>query len=120
LVTENGLIERFSQELKAINDLVAGNAELRAAFGNPAFTAEQKKQIMRDLIVRLQSTELVANFLLLLVDKKRVAFLSQIVETYEKLADLQSGVIRPVITTAFALDDAQIASIKGALEQKNR
>ncbi|MGB4598815.1 MAG: ATP synthase F1 subunit delta [Trichlorobacter sp.] len=118
LGSENGLIERFSQELKAINDLVAGNAELRAAFGNPAFTAEQKKQIMRDLIVRLQSTELVANFLLLLVDKKRVAFLSQIVETYEKLADLQSGVIRPVITTAFALDDAQIASIKGALEQK--
>lgn len=118
LGSENGLIERFSQELKAVNGLVTGNAELRAAFGNPAFTAEQKKQIMRDLIARLQSSELVANFLLLLVDKNRVAFLSQIVETYAKLADEQSGVIRPVITTAFALDDAQIASIKGVLEQK--
>lgn len=118
LGSENGLIERFSQELKAINGLVAGNAELRAAFGNPAFTAEQKKQIMRDLIARLQTSELVANFVLLLVDKNRVVFLGQIVETYEKLADEQSGVIRPVITTAFALDDAQIASITGALEQK--
>lgn len=118
LGSENGLIERFSQELKAVNDLVTGNAELRAAFGNPAFTAEQKKQIMGALIARLQSSELVANFLLLLVDKNRVAFLSQIVETYGKLADEHSGVIRPVITTAFALDDAQIAAIKGALEQK--
>jgi F-type H+-transporting ATPase subunit delta len=66
----------------------------------------------------LQTSELVANFVLLLVDKNRVVFLGQIVETYEKLADEQSGVIRPVITTAFALDDAQIASITGALEQK--
>lgn len=118
LGSENGLVDRFSQELKAVNDLFADNAELRAAFGNPAFTADQKKQIMRELIARLQSSELVANFLLLLVDKNRVAFLSQIVETYGQLADEQSGVIRPVITTAFALDEAQVVSITAALEQK--
>ena len=118
LGSENSLIDRFSQELNAIEKLVAGNAELRSVFGNPAFTAEQKKQIMRDLVARMQCSELVGNFLLLLVDKNRVACLSQIVETYVKLADEHSGVIRPVITTAFALDDAQINSIKAALEQK--
>lgn len=118
LGSEKDLIDRFSQELKVVSDLFAGSSELRAAFANPAFTAEQKKQIMRDLIARMQSSELVANFLLLLVDKNRVACLSEIVETYEKLADDQSGVIRPVITTAFALDDTQVGAIKGALEQK--
>jgi F-type H+-transporting ATPase subunit delta len=118
LGSENSLIERFSEELRTVERLVAGNAELRAAFGNPAFTAEQKKLIMRDLIARLQCSELVGNFLLLLVDKSRVACLSEIVDTYEKLADEQSGLIRPLITTAFALDDAQISSIKEALEQK--
>jgi F-type H+-transporting ATPase subunit delta len=55
---------------------------------------------------------------LLLVDKNRVAFLDQIVHTYETLADEQSGVIRPIITTAFALDDSQISSIQSALEKK--
>jgi F-type H+-transporting ATPase subunit delta len=83
LGSEKDLIDRFSQELKVVDGVFSGSAELRAAFGNPAFTADQKKQIMRDLIARMQCSELVANFLLLLVDKNRVACLSQIVETYE-------------------------------------
>jgi F-type H+-transporting ATPase subunit delta len=118
LGSENGLIDRFSQELKVVDELIAGNTELRSVFGNPAFTAEQKKQIMRELVGRMQCSTLVANFLLLLVDKNRVACLPQIVETYGKLADEQSGVVRPLITSAFALDDAQINAIKGALERK--
>lgn len=118
LGSETGLIERFSQELKAIDSLISGNAELRAALGNPAFTADQKKQIVKELLAKLGSSELVANFLLLLVDKNRVVCLPQIVQVYEKLADEQSGVVRPRITSAFALDDTQVAAIKAALEQK--
>jgi F-type H+-transporting ATPase subunit delta len=53
------------------------------------------------------------------VDKNRVAFLDQIVHTYETLADEQSGIIRPVIKTAFALDASQVAAIQGALEKKS-
>ena len=116
--SEDGLIDRFRDELSAIDRLFAGNNELRAAFGNPAFTAGQKKEIMKELITRAQCSELVGNFLLLLVDKNRVAFLDQIVHTYETLADEQSGIIRPIITTAFALDDSQIGSIRSALEKK--
>ncbi len=67
---------------------------------------------------RSACSELVGNFLLLLVDKNRVAFLGQIVQTYETLADEFSGVIRPVIKTAFALDDSQVAAIQSALEKK--
>jgi len=118
LGSEKDQLDVFRQELKVVEDLFAGNSELRAAFGNPAFTLVQKKQIMRDLIARMQCSELVGNFLLLLVDKHRVACLSQIVETYQQLADVQTGIIRPVITTAFAMDETQIDAIKGALEQK--
>jgi F-type H+-transporting ATPase subunit delta len=118
LGSENDLISRFSQELNVVDEVFAGNAELRAVFGNPAITVEQKKEIMKDLVARLSCSELTANFLFLLVDKSRIAFLPQIVEIYGKLADEQSGVIRPRITTAFPLDDSQIASIKNALEQK--
>lgn len=118
LGSENGLVEQFSRELKAVKDLIAGSAELAAVLGNPAFTAEQKKQVVKELVVRLGCCELVSNFLLLLVDKNRIAFLPQIAETYEQLADEQSGVVRPLITTAFPLDEGQIAAIGTALEQK--
>ena len=118
LGSEGGLVDKFREELAAVDRVFANNAEIRAAFSDPALTEVQKKSIMKELIVKLGSSELVGNFLLLLVDKNRVAFLGQIVQTYEKLADEFSGVIRPIIRTAFALDDAQIASIQAALEKK--
>jgi F-type H+-transporting ATPase subunit delta len=119
LGTEGGLIDRFRDELTAIERIFSANPDLKAVFANPAFTAEQKKEIMKGLIDRVKCSELVGNFLLLLVDKNRVAFLDQIVHTYETLADVQSGIIRPVIRTAFALDAGQVASIQGALEKKS-
>jgi F-type H+-transporting ATPase subunit delta len=117
--SEAALIDSFRKELQAVDQLFAGSAELQAAFGNPAITLDQKKKIMGELIAKLQSSTLVSNFLMLLVDKNRTAFLRQIVTTYQQLADEQSGVMRPVVTSAFALDDAQVAAIKGALESKS-
>ncbi len=116
--SEDGLIDRFRDELTEIDHVFSANPGLKAAFANPAYTAEQKKGIMTDLIARVKISELVGNFLMLLVDKNRVAFLDQIVHTYQTLADEQSGVIRPVIKTAFALDESQVSAIRSALEKK--
>lgn len=118
LGSEGGLIDRFRDELAAIDGLFKANSEIRAAFADPALTLVQKKSIMKELVVKTSCSELVGNFLLLLVDKNRVAFLGQIVQTYGTLADEFSGVIRPVVKTAFALDDSQVVSIQSALEKK--
>jgi F-type H+-transporting ATPase subunit delta len=118
LGSEGGLIDRFRDELSIIDTLFSSNNELRAAFLNPALTHDQKKSIMKGIIEKTSCSELVGNFLLLLVDKNRVAFLGQIVQTYQKLADEFSGVVRPVITTAFALDESQVGAIQSALEKK--
>ena len=118
LGSEGGLIDRFREELSNVEGAFSSNSELRAAFADPALTHDQKKSIMKELIGKIACSELVGNFLLLLVDKNRVAFLGQIVQTYKTLADEFSGVIRPVIKTAFALDDSQVAAIQNALEKK--
>lgn len=118
LGSEYGLVDQFRGELADMDGLFSTNKELPSAFSNPAFTAEQKKAIMAELITRSGFSELMGNFLMLLVDKHRVSLLSQIVRTYETLADEESGVIRPSIRTAFALDQGQIAAIQGALEKK--
>lgn len=119
LGSENGLVDRFREELSAVNALFAAKGDVAVAFANPAFTVEQKRGLMKELIATCGCSELVGNFLMLLVDKNRVAFLGQIVSTYESLADDQSGIIRPRIRTAFPLDQDQVASIQGALEKKS-
>jgi len=116
--SEGGLVDRFREELALFEGMFNTNAELRHVFANPAFTSEQKKAIMQGLVAKSGCSELVGNFLLLLVDKNRVAFLGQIVQAYAKLADEHSGVIRPIIRTAFALSSTQVASIQTALENR--
>lgn len=116
--SEGGLLDSFRNELSIIEGVFSSSSDLKAAFSNPALTQEQKKSIMKDLIAKACCSELVGNFLLLLVDKNRVAFLGQIVQMYGKLADEFSGVVRPVITTAFPLDESQVVSIQSALEKK--
>ena len=118
LGSEEGLLDRFREELAGMNELFSADAGLRAVFANPAFTAGQKREIMRALVTKSACSELVGNFMMLLVDKNRVAFLSQIVSTYDSLADERSGVIRPLIRTAFELDAGQVAAIKGAMDGK--
>jgi F-type H+-transporting ATPase subunit delta len=115
---EAGVIDPIRQELLAVDRIISSDSETRLFFSNPAFTAEQKKNVMQKLISHAGCSELVANFLLLLLDKNRQVFLSQIVESYEKQADEYSGLVRPTVTTAFELDDSQIASIRSALESK--
>jgi F-type H+-transporting ATPase subunit delta len=119
LGSEGGLIDLFRNELATIDGVFTSSSELRAVFADPSLTQEQKKAIMQGLIDKTACSALVGNFLLLLVDKNRVAFLGQIVQTYEKLADEFSGVIRPVISTAFPLDENQLVAIQTALEKKS-
>lgn len=118
LGSENGMIERFGEELAAAEKLFATSKELTATFANPAFTVQQKKQIMGELVGKLSCSVLMGNFLLLLVDKNRVTLIPQIAGIYSVLADELSGVIRPVITSAFPLSDSQVTAIRTALEQK--
>jgi F-type H+-transporting ATPase subunit delta len=54
LGSEGGLIDLFRDELTAIDRLFSANPDLKALFSNPAFTAEQKKEIMKELIVKSQ------------------------------------------------------------------
>ena len=71
LGSEDGLIDLFRDELSKVDSLFKANSELRAAFADPVLTLEQKKSIMKELAGKTACSELVGNFLLLLVDKNR-------------------------------------------------
>jgi F-type H+-transporting ATPase subunit delta len=96
---------------------MAAHGNLRSVFADPAFGAEAKKNILQDLIARLQVSPTVASFLLLLLDKNRLGLLGQIFHSYGALADELSGVVRPTLVSAMPLADEQVAEIKSSLEK---
>ena len=115
LGAEEGQVDKFNSELTQFNSVLAAHAGLGAVFGNPAYGIEAKKEILKDIIGKLALSATVANFLQLLLDRSRLAFLPQITESFGNFADELSGVVRPTLTSGLPLDESQIEEIKSSL-----
>jgi F-type H+-transporting ATPase subunit delta len=112
---EEGAVERYNEELTRSNAVIEGNGELLAILSNPAYAIEAKREILKDVIGKLGLSPIVSNFLQLLLDRGRLEFLSEIAESYGVFADELSGIVRPVLTSAFPLENARIEEMKAAL-----
>jgi F-type H+-transporting ATPase subunit delta len=66
-------------------------------------------------MVRIDVTGTVANFLLLLLDRGRIGYLSAIIASYGAYADEISGVVRPILYSAMPLEADKVQGIKDAL-----
>jgi F-type H+-transporting ATPase subunit delta len=110
-------VERFNSELTAVNAVLADNPALNSIFRSPAYGIEAKRAILRDIIGKLELSGTVANFLQLILDRNRLAFLPQIAESFSAFADDLSGVIRPTLSSGLPLDGSQVGEIKAALEK---
>lgn len=117
LGAESNSVEAYNAELTRINDTLDSNRNLLALFGNPAYGADAKREILKDVSAKLAISPMICNFLQLILDRNRIACLPQIASSYAKLADELSGVVRPVVTSGMPLADQQVADIKGALEK---
>jgi len=117
LGAEEGAVEEFNAELTAVNDLLGANPGLYAIFRSPAYLIEAKREILIEIIGKLGLSGTVANFLQLILDRSRLDFLPQIVESYSSFADELSGVVRPTLSSGLPLAESQIGDIKSALEK---
>jgi F-type H+-transporting ATPase subunit delta len=117
IAAEEGAVEKFHGELAKVEAMFAACPELGSLLSNPAYGIEAKVETLREVAGKLQLSDSIRNFLLLLQERNRVACLGQIIACYSVLADELSGVLRPVVTTALPLADSRVAEIKAALEK---
>jgi F-type H+-transporting ATPase subunit delta len=117
LGAEEGAVDKFHGELTGVEAVFAAHPELGAILSNPAYGIEVKRAILGDLTGKLGVSATLQNFILLLLERSRLSCLSPIIACYSTLADELSGVVRPVVSSALALSDGQIAEIKAALEK---
>ncbi|MGQ9857265.1 MAG: ATP synthase F1 subunit delta [Thermodesulfobacteriota bacterium] len=113
---EDGNYEGYGEQLRAFRDLMDASPELRAVMANPIYERQGKKALVGALSQKLGLSPVVSNFLLLLVDKRRIGFFREIVACYERLADEVAGRIRARVVSAVPLDEATVVEIKKQLE----
>jgi len=109
--------DALGKELDRAADTLRSSPELRNALENPVFSLEKRKLIMDELARRLALSKTVRNFIMLLLDKGRIAALPDIARAHRTLVDEHAGRVRATVTSARPLDPMLETRLKTALEK---
>ena len=115
---EDGQAEAYKEELGGLAALLEEQPELEQAICNPLYNAEGRKKVLETVIEKLALSKVMSAFLLLLFDKGRIAFLGDISEFYEVLADELKGIARASLVSATELSSETVDKIRESLSKK--
>jgi len=111
--------DALGKEVERAADTLRASPELRNALENPVFSLEKRKLIMDELSRRLALSKTVRNFIMLLLDKGRIASLPDIARAHRALVDEHAGRVRATVTSARPLDPMLETRLKTALEKSS-
>lgn len=105
---EDGRFQEYGRDLQEFSGFCRENPEFRQVIANRVFTVEDRKKILQTVLNKSGFTDMVNNFLYLLLDKNRIGAIEEITVYYERLTDEISNVARAEIVTPRPLKgDAQ-------------
>ena len=115
---EDGQAESYKEELAAVAGMIEREKALEQALINPLYDADARRQVLEAVIQKLKLSAVMSAFLMLLFDKRRIAFIGAISEFYEKLADELKGIARASLVSASELSDGTVEKIRSALYKR--
>ena len=115
IANEDNKLEEYGRELADVSQALFGQAELKDFLTNPQIQPEDKKQVLLRLL-KDQVSPMMMNFLLLLVDKRRIVLLEAINDCYQELSNKAQGIIIADVTTAYDLKAELKARLSSKLE----
>lgn len=115
LAAEAGALPSWSDALGRLA-VVAGTEVARELIGNPGLSDEQVSKLFAEAAGPLAEAQ--QRFVRVLADNERLAVLPEIATAFEALRNAHEGVVDAVVSSAYPLSEAQLATIVETLEQK--
>lgn len=106
--------------LKQLKDFCAAfseSVELRNALANPSVPREAKHGVVEKIAARIGAGKIVRNFLLVVVDHRRMHMLPQICAAFEEVIREREGIAEAEISSAMELSAAQKKRFSQILER---
>lgn len=116
LMAEKGLLERAEEDLKGVVGLVQEVKELQQLLAHRGIPAGEKKELLRRIFAE-KIAPLTMNFLLLLCDRRREAYLPEIYRHFHALALEARGIAEAEVRSAHPLSEEQLEALKTRLAQ---
>lgn len=108
--------DELNQDINVISQFISNSTDLERFLANPVVTKESKKTVLKDLLGE-QVSNSTLKFLMLLVDKDRIDYLSAVADAYVKLASKESSTEVAEVTSVTHLSSEQQEKLKSNLKQ---
>ena len=112
---DDGHYEEYGQNLSQFVSFCSANNEFFQVVSNQIFSVEDRKKVLEVVLEKSLFSNVVKNFLRLLVDKNRIAAIYGITEYYSRLTDELSNITKAEIITARPLETKALDKLKKAL-----
>ncbi|MGD9157613.1 MAG: ATP synthase F1 subunit delta [Desulfobacteraceae bacterium] len=113
---EDGSFATYGKELEEFKDFFIKNADFGDAISNPIYKLEERKNVLEFVLGKSSFSNLVKNFLNLLLDKKRIDSIEAIADKYAVLTDEASNIAHAEIITARPLQDDTLQKVIDSLK----
>jgi F-type H+-transporting ATPase subunit delta len=108
----------IAEQLSALAELVTSNPELGQLIRNPAYSRAQRHAVLEALIQLLKvESQVLPNFLRLLVDRNRVAMLPDLARLFRDMADEKAGRVRGTVVSAVPVDPQAVRQLEQILSK---
>ncbi|MCU1270167.1 MAG: synthase subcomplex delta subunit [Acidobacteriaceae bacterium] len=106
---------RTLAEVQQISDLVRDSKEMREVWETPSITAEQKRAVLDAIVKRARISQMVRNFIAVLIDKRRIKFLHEIVTQFGHELNQRLGFAEAEITATRELSAEERSALEADL-----
>jgi F-type H+-transporting ATPase subunit delta len=113
---EEGKSEIYRETLNVLGDFLQKYPEAKDALTNLLYPMELKEKVMARLISELQAPQYIANFLNLVVQKRRADILPEIGAEFQALVDADQNVSRGTLIAAWDMPGDLQAKVQTTLE----
>lgn len=110
LAQERNLTEQFGEQFRALEALFEESPEFSEFIANPVIKAEDKKSVLRR-VMNDEANPYLTNFLMLLVDKRRIIFLKQVTEQFLNLLRQLNQTVLAEVISARELNEEQTRAV---------
>ena len=110
-------LDQAAGELKLVAQSVKQSPMLAAVISQPLLTQERQKAALKDVFVKSISPQTLG-FLSLLVDKRRIALLPEVIAEFQQMVRTFHNVEEATATTAVTLTEAERTALVRSLEAR--
>jgi len=114
---EEGKFEQYNDALQGLAEFYGSGAELADALTNPLYPLDVREKVMAGIVASMGVEKIMANFLNLLVEKKRAGIIPEIAEEFQAMVDEEKNISHGNVVSAVELSEELQAKVQATLEK---